>query len=669
MQEQYTPSKVNLPLRVAAPYSDDRTFITHADIKRIIKRYSSTILWSAAIGTVLAALYAMTAVPLYTAHTQIIIDPSLPQTLREQGDGIFSIDNAQVESQIEVLKSESIAHDVITELELADDAAFVGSPPPSILSYPFRLFQSQGTPNPFARERNAFARFAAGLAVRRVGLSYSIDVMFSATSPELAAKIANATANAYIAEQIGARAQSARQGGLWLEERIDHLRKQMNAAALQVQEFRAKRDYRISGNRGDAVDPKGRTSEDSASNRPNTINTIEELDSTAQTYRRIYESYLMAYTESVQKQSYPVSNARIITAASPPLGKSHPRTKLLLVFGCLMGAFAGLGIAFCRHKLDRRVWGARQIREDHGLECLASIPRIVGQYPPSRLARFSTALAYVQRPSDLLRLLRHGVEKVWHRLRAKLEGVEPPNGARHGTTGYGLDVVVTMPFSGFSLGMKRLKTAISLAARGHQIRCVAVTSALPSEGKTTIATNLAMLFAMSGVRTLLVDGDVRKATLSRSLAPEAECGIVEAMQGNAKLKDCVVRVNELGLDLMPVSSYFHNNFSEDIPTFDQAELLLEDLKKTYDFIIFEMPPLSASLDGLTMGSILDSTLLVAEWGRTPMPLVSEAIHLLRNAGVKIAGVVINKVDGKSHDYGELADNYFSYTYVGADRRG
>ena len=99
--------------------------------------------------------------------------------------------------------------------------------------------------------------------------------MFSATSPELAAKIANATANAYIAEQIGARAQSARQGGLWLEERIDHLRKQMNAAALQAQEFRAKRDYRISGNRGDAVDPKAGTPEDSASNRPNTLEELE----------------------------------------------------------------------------------------------------------------------------------------------------------------------------------------------------------------------------------------------------------------------------------------------------------------------------------------------------------------------------------------------------------
>jgi len=652
MQEQYIPSKFNAPLR-AAPYVGDRTFITHADIKRIIKRYSSTIFWSAAIGVVLAGLYAMTAVPLYTAHTQIIIDPSLPQTLREQSDGLFSIDNAQVESQIEVLRSESIAQTVITQLKLADDPGFI---------------QPTATPDAFARERNAIYRFAGGLAVRRVGLSYSIDIIFSAPSPDLAAKIANATANAYIAEQIGARAQAARQGGVWLEERIDHLRKQMNAAALQAQEFRAKRDYRISGSRGEAVDPNIGAREDSGSNRPN---TIEELDSTAQTYRRIYESYLMAYTESVQKQSYPVSNARVITAATPPLSKSHPRTTLILVFGGLMGSLAGLGIAFCRHKLDRSVWGARQIREDAGLECLASIPRIVGQDPPSRLARLANALAYVQRPSDALHLLRQGIEKVSQRIRAKLDGVEVPHTARPDTTGHGLDVVVTMPFSGFSLGMKRLKTAISLAARGHQMRCVAVTSALPSEGKTTIAANLATLFAMSGVRTLLVDGDLRKATLSRSLAPEAEFGLLEAMQGTAKLEDCIVRVNELGLDVLPVSSHFQANTSDDIPTFDQAELLLEKLQKTYDFIIFEMPPLSACLDGLTISSILDSTLLVAEWGRTPMPLLSEAIHLLRNASVKIAGVVINKVDGSSPDYGELAANYFSYTYTPAvaDRRG
>ena len=267
MQEQYIPSKFNAPLRVPRPIwateRSLRTLILSASSSDIPRPYSGR----AAIGVVLAALYAMTAVPLYTAQTQIIIDPSLPQTLREQGDGLFSIDNAQVESQIEVLKSESIAHDVITQLKLADDPAFIGSAP-SILSYPFRLFRSEGQPDAFARERNAFARFAGGLAVRRVGLSYSIDVMFSATEPGACGQDRQCYRERLHRRADRRAGQSARQGGLWLEERIDHLRKQMNAAALQAQEFRAKRDYRISGHRGGAVDPKAGTLEDSAEQSP-----------------------------------------------------------------------------------------------------------------------------------------------------------------------------------------------------------------------------------------------------------------------------------------------------------------------------------------------------------------------------------------------------------------
>ena len=87
------------------------------------------------------------------------------------------------------------------------------------------------------------------------------------------------------------------------------------------------------------------------------------------------------------------------------------------------------------------------------------------------------------------------------------------------------------------------------------------------------------------------------------------------------------------------------------------------MQKAYDFIIFEMPPLSASLDGVTMSAMVDATILVAEWGRTPVPMVSESVHLLRNAGAMIAGVVINKVDTSSPDYADLGGNYFSYSYT------
>ena len=192
-------------------------------------------------------------------------------------------------------------------------------------------------------------RYKGGLAVRRVGLSYSIDIEFSATSPEHAATIANATADAYIAEQINARGAGSPSGRpvagrphrplAQTDECCRHggagVPRQARLPPFDQPRWRGGRSQRGAAPRANET------------GRPN---TLEELDSTAQTYRRIYESYLMAYTESVQKQSYPVSNARIITAATPPLSKSHPRTKLTLMFGALMGALAGLRHSLLPHQ-------------------------------------------------------------------------------------------------------------------------------------------------------------------------------------------------------------------------------------------------------------------------------------------------------------------------------
>ena len=108
MQEQYISSRLPTPVQVPN-HQPENFLVTHADIKRFIKRYSSLLKWSTAIGILLGAAYAGTAVPLYTAHAQIIIDPSLPKSLTDTRDNIFGIDNAQVESQIQVLRSESIA--------------------------------------------------------------------------------------------------------------------------------------------------------------------------------------------------------------------------------------------------------------------------------------------------------------------------------------------------------------------------------------------------------------------------------------------------------------------------------------------------------------------------------------------------------------------------------
>jgi polysaccharide biosynthesis transport protein len=680
MQEHVTNSGYAVPANSGST-STHGTFITYYDIKRFIKRYYVTIAIATVIGIFLAAAYAFTSVPLYTARTQIIIDPSLPQTLHDQnGSGLFSLDNAMVESQLEVLRSEKIATAVINQLKLGDNPAFNGGPP-SLLSRLFSLLRSKksNAVDEFVKQRSILGRLQGGLEVRRVGLSYAIDIQYRSPSPELAAEIANATADAYVAEQIAARAQSARQGGLWLEERIDQLRKQMNKSALAAQEFRAKRDYRISPNSG-AAGERGSSASNAASKKAaaHRQNTMEELDSTAQTYRRIYESYLMAYTESVQKQSYPITNARVITPATRPLSKSHPRTKLILAFGALMGGFLGLGIAFFRHSIDRSVWGAHQIREEVGVECVASIPLLTSHAPLSPIARAmlgkaamgSMMRAVVDNPSSAV---GPAVEKFKSglALAGKKLGSSAPVGATAltkvpATTAANpdgiLDAVITMPFSGFSHGIKSLKTAISLAGRMRQIRCIAITSTMPDEGKTTIAANLATLFAISGVRTLLVDGDIRNASLSRSLAPAAKLGLLEAICGTAEVGKCIVRVNDVGLDLLPASDAVQAAHSDEILGSDKAQCLLQELQTSYDIVIFELPPLTASLDALTMSSLLDCTVLVAEWGKTPAPILSEGIRMLRSARADILGVALNKVDISTLHYGDIVANY-SYSYA------
>ncbi len=635
--------------------------ITHYDIKRFIKRNSSTLLGSALVGIFAAVTYIMTAVPLYTAYTQIIIDPSLPQALREPSESIFSIDNAQVESQLEVLRSEEIAKAVISQLKLEDIVEFSGSNG-TIFGRLWRPSATETAASAFARKRATLARFDNNLSVRRVGLSYAIEILFSSRDPELAAKVANATADAYVTDQISARAQAVRQSGQWLEARIDQLRKQMNAAALDAQEFRAKRDYRILGSRTAPADGERSTSRDAAEHKE----TMEELNSTAQTYRRIYESYLMAYTESVQKQSYPVTNARIITAATPPLATSYPRTKLVLAFGALMGCLAGIAIAFFRHQLDRSIWTPRQVRDQIGVDCVASIPRLA---TPDARTMTRAALDRV----EALPIISHALAAAGPWIENNLAKFLPPPTAkpkrilpaverRRGLDKDSLAAVVRFPLSGFSLGVRRLKTAISLAAKTRPIRCIGIASALPGEGKTTVAANLATLFAQSGLRTLLVDGDVRNASLSRLLSPRAKVGLLEAIAGTAKLQQCIVKANDVGLELLPVAHGPPLVNSEDILGSERARRLIDELQKSYDIVVFEMPPLTASLDGLGLSSMLDATMVLVEWGKTPMAMLSETIRLLRNAGAEVTGVVLTKVDTSTVQYGDLAVDYLSYGY-------
>ena len=544
-----------------------REYLTRSDIAHFIRRNARTIAASILLSLAAAALYLALAQPIFTAHTQILIDPKLPQPLRESpGEPTYTLDSPQVESQIAVLRSEGLALSVIKKLGLLDDS-----------EYGF----GQPVRSEAERRRAALKWFAGALDVRRAGISFAIDIFFAARDPEKAARIANATAEAYLQNLLDTRAAAAKVGSEWLEERVSQLRAQMNNAARRVQEFKASQDYRIIKKSDQPIgkEPPGAVEEPT---------TLDELEATAQTYRKIYESFYQAFTETVQRESYPVSNARIISEATIPDRKSHPKTMLILALGAFGGTLVGFGIALVRHSLDDSVRSPKQIREEIGLECLGQVPQLgtISGGPLWMRAKHAVR--------SLIQVPQPGIsseDPFWVRAKhAASRLIERPKAASDDYA-YAFTAVSDNPFSPFSGGVKRLKTALNLASKAGTLRCIGITSASPGEGKTTIAVNLAIQFGVSGVRTLLIDADLHKASLSRHLASGAEQGILEAMNKGANVAHSIVAIESMGIDLLPVAVRTDHPDAETLLASEKMGSLLKDLSELYAVIIVDLPPL------------------------------------------------------------------------------
>jgi uncharacterized protein involved in exopolysaccharide biosynthesis/Mrp family chromosome partitioning ATPase len=590
------------------PASDrqaDGEFISLSDITGFLRLYARSIAGCVGIGILGAAFYAATTDRVYTATTQILIEPKLPQMLQQQATEVnLSLDTAQVESQLAVMRSEKIALMVIDELKLLDNETFNRHGPTfvgrfgkfaAIVGEALGLGtveSSRGEPTlvdgavpengtvsedeAFERRRNTMWIFQKGLDVRRQGVSYAVDISFSSPDPDMAAKIANTTANAHIREQLETKAAAAREGGTWLEQRLGELRTQMNTATQVAQEFRSRHDYSVSRHAGQTeIDGEEVDNWDAAAEIEGP--TLEELEVTADTYRKLYESFLQAYTSSVSRQSYPVADARIITPASRPLFASHPRRKLVVTFGALFGAMAGIGIAFLRHTLDRTVRSPKQIRDEFGLHC-------IGELPPTG--------------------------KLFH------------------------SEVAKRPQSGFSEGLRRAMTVISFSDTSRPVRILGITSALPGDGKSTCAGNLAMLYSMQGFRTLLFDADIVHSALTTHLRPPTV-----KHPATADIRAHISPSANGWFDILPSTVLI----ARKLLSAKVMEEGLLPLLRSYDMVVVDLPPLSAGSEKLAVSSLFDGIIVTAAWGKTPLDALGELVGTLHAVKAPLIGVLLTNV--------------------------
>ena len=260
-----------------------------------------------------------------------------------------------MDSQVVIVHSEKIALSVVHKLDLTKDPEFVGLGRGLVgtVMRSISLLTSSGPDTEFSLTRRALERLDRRLTVKRAGLTYTISIQYKSASPERAAEIANAVAHAYIADQMEAAYETARATAEWLEGRVDVLR----GKALGNPE-------------GDRV-PNRKATQLSTSQAQS---ELRELEISAQVYRRLYDTFIQRHLEAVEQQSFPVTQARVMTIASPPLRTSSPKTFLVLAISMAGGIFLGVGVALLRDASDQTFRTRDKVLAELHADCIGIIP-------------------------------------------------------------------------------------------------------------------------------------------------------------------------------------------------------------------------------------------------------------------------------------------------------
>jgi polysaccharide biosynthesis transport protein len=565
-----------------------------AEIRDVI-RWRRRLIFGAVIAVLVPALiYVATASPRYTATTDLMTDTKRSPAYGTAGTPDTSVDMVVVESQVETLKSDKIALAVIDKLRLWNDPEFIAKRTP--LSYVVGLFNVPGAKKEKTegvKRQIALGAFKQALQVERQGRSYVAEISFTSTDPNKAATIANAIAEAYIVDQLGAKLQIAKRSSDWVESRIRELRDRMSDAAKALADFKS-----INGTSAAPGTVSNGVSQAVLGQR------LRELESAAQSARTTYETFLNRYTQSVeiQQQAFPVTEARVLADASPPLSKSAPKTGLILLLAMVAGGTLGLVAAFAREYVDRLVRSPRQIERELRARVLGTIPRV--QRRPILWRGEPLRLIDEHKPTASFSLAR--------------------------------------PFSLAGESLRGIKVALDRnSGVGERGRVIGITSPRAGVGKTTLAYNLALLSARSGSRTLLIDGDLRRSTLTRSLTPQHRPGLVSLMTGH-DTSDCIVE-HKPNLHFLGETPSPKTEHPSELLGSTAMISTVEALQQTYNTIIIDLPSLLDCVDVRASSPAIGVFILVTEWGRSSIEDLDRALASCDIVVERLLGVVINKV--------------------------
>jgi capsular exopolysaccharide synthesis family protein len=307
------------------------------------------------------------------------------------------------------------------------------------------------------------------------------------------------------------------------------------------------------------------------------------------------------------------TNIRRIDPADAPDFPSSPRKSTNLMMGLLCGLGLGLALSFVIEALDTNIKTIYDIEERLGLPMLGVVPQV------------DTKLLS---PEVFVRDATSSVPGAWSRL---------------------------------AEAYRALRTTVLLSRAGTPPQVILISSAKPSEGKTSISTLEAIVFALNGARVLLIDSDLRRPSVHLRFRVANKVGLTSVLTGKSTLQDAVVPVAAVpSLHLLPAGPIAP--MPAELLGSLQMQRLVEGLRGSYDFILIDTPPVLTVTDAAVLVSLSDGVVLVLRYGQASRNVVARASEILLRSGAHLLGVVLNAVDLESSDYAEYYGRAYNDYY-------
>ena len=665
--------------------------------------------------------YLVATPPDYSAIAQVLIDNQKPKIMR--GEAVVpDLDTSRflvgpvIDSEVEILRSPPLVGRVIKELKLVDDPYFAPGFLSRLRSDLMALVPEAWLPPKRAANYDPdvppelIEKFLTLLDVRRKGLTLILNVTFTHSDPERAARITNALVAAYLRDQREIKVAGTRQAIEKLRERIANMRNEVVAADLRVQDYR--KEHALVSVGGVAADEREMADllVQLASARTDAANKLAEkeeverllVDPSATTsLARVLKSELIARLR--QQEAEVLRNLAILTTQFGPLNGQVQRTQAAIrdlrgqiqqeTARVVQSAAYESAVADARVKLlEVKLTELKNTIADNNRlnvklfelerQAKATSNLFVGmlarledaQAQEGMIAADSRVVAHATAPPlpsaprkalilalGLMGSLGFGIglallkdhmssvirspEEIVSFLRMPLIASVPRSKTRGPRI---LREVLDNRSSSFSQAIFVLKRWVSKDGNGAQSRVVAVLSAIPNEGKTAIASNLAHYAAVSGVRTLLIDCNLRNPKLTAHLSPSARHNLVDMLEGKADAGEVITRDGESGLFFCPGPIGRNPLLPMEVLASPELSDFLDAARRSYDLIILDTSPLLPVVDSRALIDLIDVAILVAECGRLTTDNAVEMMMSTPALAEKTVGVVLNKTADKRY---------------------